>query len=219
MPNWCYTEITIVCKKEKYAKDIHDTLLDWLKKDIPGHPEITRGSWLGKLIINSGLADFDTLSDSISSIPYLCRGQLTSIYQSGKNIVLNTETAWVPMMRFLFDILDKYWPNKIDDIFYKSEEPGCGLFYTNSPDYDDLYHAYIYSDVYNDLELSCDIYNSSGLIEELHLLLGDLGIFSESTDLNDLIEEFGYFDINLYVNQYEYLGINVSKGKHTWDLD
>ena len=137
MPNWCYSNITIVHPSEQKIKEFFAKIDSWSKTTYSSNgfdcPEAGI-RWLGNVVGNSGLAEWKKISDNRSDfVPNIrCRGSITDLSYDGNHIDINTETAWVPMLDMWQRLVDKYLPGA--DIWYTAEEGGCGLYYTNDPD-------------------------------------------------------------------------------------
>ncbi len=69
---------------------------------------------------------------------YECRGDMTDFeLYSEDELFVGTETAWGPMFGMWIDMIEKYIPGAT--LTYTAEEPGCGLYLTNDPDYENKY--------------------------------------------------------------------------------
>lgn len=120
MPNWCTTEYTFYGSAEslKYLYDkMEDTFDTLLVKSDFGH------SWLGNLLKHCGL-DLDELP---SNVRY--RGDIVDFflddYDDPSNLIVQTSTAWVPMVNMWDIIIDKLYLDL--SYVYTAEELGCGL--------------------------------------------------------------------------------------------
>lgn len=126
MPNWCSTNITINCKDSEDAKDFFDKVTEWTSKNFCdngfGH------DWLGNVLGNAGLA---TMKDGIFESKYRCRGSVVYLDVCNEQVIIDTETAWTPMLQMWKAICDKYldWY----ELIYTAEECGMGLYFTNDP--------------------------------------------------------------------------------------
>lgn len=125
MPNWCCTNITITHNDEMKIKEFSRLLREWTSFDRRengfGH------KWLGNVVLGSGVGTVDAERGT----DLRCRGRIVDYYLSDNELVINTETAWVPMLKMWLKVLEKYLPNA--ELIYNAEECGCGLSYTNDP--------------------------------------------------------------------------------------
>lgn len=129
MPNWCMTKI-IIHDKEENLKVLEDKLTEWTKEP-PLYPNGFGAEWLGNICLGSGLVtkeEFDTNTEE-----YRCRGTLNDFETGGDELILETITAWGPMLKMWAGVLDKIG---LEDatITYYSEEPGMGLYWSNDPE-------------------------------------------------------------------------------------
>lgn len=126
MPNWCYTNINIKCNSEKEAKALHDKIEKWTSVN---YCENGFGfNWLGNIVGNSGIDDRKDGND----FSVCCRGSLIylDITDIGDELIIDMETAWIPMLQMWKRICDKHLPSGYD-IKYSAEETGCELYETN----------------------------------------------------------------------------------------
>lgn len=126
MPNWCSTDFRIVRQESDGGIK---PLYDFIKKDM--YEKCNGRLWLGDLV-EKGL-DTDPAKGK-----YLCRGHIydVSLY-SDEEICICTETAWEPSTELFFDLCKKFVPGAT--VYYIAEEPGCGVYCTNDPDYEGKY--------------------------------------------------------------------------------
>ena len=134
MPNWCYTNITIVHPSEQKIKEFFKKIDSWSKTTYSKNGFDCPGAgirWLGNIVGNAGLSEIpEGKTDFVPNIR--CRGSITDLSYDGNHIHINTETAWAPMLDMWQRLVDKYLPDA--DIWYTAEESGCGLYCTNDPD-------------------------------------------------------------------------------------
>ena len=203
MPNWCTTDIKIVCKKEEYAKDIYDTLCLWNDTEIPGHSDVGK-NWLGKFLIHAGLTTYEEINTS----GYSCRGTIECIEHLGCEVTFSTETAWSPSMCMWLDIFEKCWPDKVEEILYVADEPGCRLHLTNNPEYETAYYAYCVPNDECEFDLMYERYDKEELRAELMGFFAEKGIAIDNDDLGSLKDELFYFGVELYTDEYEYADVS-----------
>ena len=192
MPNWCCTNIKISCNEEKEARKLFESLEKWTSKN---YKENGFGkSWLGNVVLGSGIGTVDT--DEKTDIH--CRGSITYMDIEDKDVLLTTETAWVPMLSIFYGILSKY---DIDaDIIYTAEEPGCLIYATNDPDLIGKFHVYVYEEEDEALKKYIDAHDGNSFDadkEEITEMLQYL-LKTNETNLDKLLEKrYGnYVSIN-----------------------
>ncbi len=128
MPNWCTTDYTLIGEKESVIKLFNDLKqvvdVDRTKESKP-FTFLGNSYWLG--YIQKSL-----LPDVKEELP--ARGELSYIdedihyYDSDMAAIkLSTETAWCACSELMDKIAEKYDLQ----LFYYSEESGCGIFETN----------------------------------------------------------------------------------------
>ena len=125
MPNWCATTITLNCNNKKNAKFIYKNIEKWISSTKVDNS--WGFNWLGNILINSGLYDSED-----TNFPR-CRGCITYLDKYEEQVVIDTETAWVPMLRMWTEVCDKVFTGMVNEIMYTAEEPGCNLYWTNDP--------------------------------------------------------------------------------------
>lgn len=132
MANWCSTHITLNCNNEDDAKFVFKNIENWISytnvKNSWGN------NWLGNVLVNSGL--YTTKDLNAPNIPR-CRGEIAYLDISVDQVIIETETAWTPMLQMWREICDNLFPEKVNEIIYMAEEPGCELYFTNDPAEDD----------------------------------------------------------------------------------
>lgn len=131
MPNWCSTSYTIDGDK-KQLKKLYNVLL---AAEDPAFKVFSDFDyWLGNIPILLGENPLDDKTN------WDCRGWIECMDKDDDDIIyLSTESAWSPSVSMFNKIIDDYFPGL--DFTYIAEEPGCGLYMTNDPDYDKMYHC------------------------------------------------------------------------------
>lgn len=125
MPNWCYTKITINHEDERKLKELENKI-----DEFTSHDYMENGfglKWLGNIVGNSGIGTVDENPET----DLRCRGSITYIENYGDQLVIDTETAWTPMLEMWVKLLEKYLPDA--ELIYSAEECGCGIWSTNDP--------------------------------------------------------------------------------------
>ncbi|MDR3821180.1 MAG: hypothetical protein Q3Y16_07885 [Bacteroides sp.] len=117
MPNWC--NCTYKCVGElKEVKSLHKNLkyIDKRKTSI-----LKNGFgkwWLGNLVTKLG-GDWEK---------YRCRGEITGYELNDNVLTIHQSTAWCEQ-EGVREIIEEKFP--FIKVYYREEESGCGVFYTN----------------------------------------------------------------------------------------
>ena len=117
MPNWCDT--TYKCVGDpKEVRALHKILkcIDRRKTTI-----VRNGFgkwWLGNLVTKLGGKWED----------YCCRGEIIDYSLDGDILIISQSTAWSEQEGVRRIIQEKFPSIKV---YYREEEPGCGVYYTN----------------------------------------------------------------------------------------
>ena len=128
MPNWCDT--TYKCVGDpKEVRALHKILkyIDRRKTTI-----VRNGFgkwWLGNLVTKLGGKWED----------YCCRGEITGYSFDGDVLEITQYTAWCEQEGVRRIIQEKFPSIKV---YYREEEPGCGVYYTNDTTGDYFPEAY-----------------------------------------------------------------------------
>lgn len=174
MPNWCSTNIIIYHDDSEKLKHFDKLIDEWTSKEN-NHGNGFGLSWLGNIVLNSGIGTVDEGKET----DLRCRGDITNKDLYEYQLHINTETAWVPMLKMWVKLLEKYLPDAV--LTYTAEESGCELFYTNDPDYEDKYFLDIWD--LEGVESSWE-YSEDDVKEILNQLLN-----TNETDVNVLIDK------------------------------
>lgn len=191
MPNWCFTKITINHWNYNELERFDKLLDEWMSKNY-----MDNGfglEWLGNIVGNSGIG---TITED-GKATYKCRGSLTYKELNDNYLLIETETAWCPMLKMWIALVEKYLPDA--DIIYSAEECGCGLYSTNDLNIADCYiiDSWDIDEVESDWEVS-----EQTLRETLQKLLN-----SKKRKIENLLKEF---------EDSEYSdGMSINK----WDFD
>lgn len=138
MANWCATTIVVE------NRDI-ETIRN-LKKEFEKAfecNEIKNGfgkMWLGNILSYLGYNENEVLHGNIS-----CRGEVSYMELCNNTLMICTETAWIPMLKVIVMMVEKYAPDS--SITYSAIEEGCGIYSTNDPDVAET----VYVDIFEDL--------------------------------------------------------------------
>ncbi len=139
MPNWNTTDYTLYGNKENIKRlytDLKNTVdIDRTKESKP-FTFLGNSYWLGYV-------KKQLLPEVEEELP--ARGEISYIEEDIKDygndmasLKLTTETAWVACSELMDKIAEKYCLQ----LFYYSEEPGCGIFETN--DTEGLFYSFRY---------------------------------------------------------------------------
>ena len=139
MPNWCMTRITINHEDESKLKELESRITEWTSHN---YKESDFGlAWLGNIVGNSEIGTIDEKAET----DLRCRGWLNWMEYNDNQLLIDTETAWVPMLKMWSKLLEKYLPDA--ELIYSAEECGCELYSTNDPCMKDCYIVDNYDDI------------------------------------------------------------------------
>lgn len=128
MPNWNTTDYTLYGNKENIKRlytDLKKTVdIDRTKESKP-FTFLGNSYWLG-YIKKSLLPDVEEELPARGEISYI-EEEIEDHDNDMASLKLTTETAWVACSELMDKIAEKYDLQ----LFYYSEEPGCGIFETN----------------------------------------------------------------------------------------
>ena len=137
MPNWCSTYLRFKGPKES-VKKFYDLMVGF-EKQGSSIENSWDSSWLGTFI-ERGLRrdpldrDHGIIGNcKFKAKTYNCRGNITYIDHNDEEVIIDTETAWGPMLEMFYDLKAKYAPDL--KITWQAIEPGMGLYVTNDPAY------------------------------------------------------------------------------------
>ena len=191
MANWCFTKITINHEDESKLKELERLINEWTSKN---YKENGFGlNWLGNIVGNSSIGTVDENPET----DLRCRGSLQYMECIDNQLIIDTETAWSPMLKMWQKLLDKYLPDA--ELIYTAEECGAGLYSTNDPCMQGCYYVdnWNIKDVDSDMEAS-----ETYVVEILQKLL--------ETDESDVEKLIGMFEDSEHSD-------NMSI--HKWDFD
>lgn len=139
MPNWNTTDYTLYGNKENIKRlytDLKKTVdIDRTKESKP-FTFLGNSYWLG-YIKKSLLPDVEEELPARGEISYI-EEEIEDHDNDMASLKLTTETAWVACSELMDKIAEKYGLQ----LFYYSEEPGCGIFETN--DTEGLFYSFRY---------------------------------------------------------------------------
>ena len=144
MPNWSQVSYRIRGKK-KHLRNLNSILNKLGKRKTPLVKNGFGKYWLGCLVT--------ALGGDWNEIP--CRGEINHYYLDTDHLEISFEVAWSERREFR-DFIESHYNNEIK-IFYSQEEPGMGIYETNS--YEEFNTRYIidgeeepFPEYYSDLE-------------------------------------------------------------------
>lgn len=195
MPNWCYTNITINHEDKNKLKELESKI-----DEFTSHNYIENDfglNWLGNIVGNSGIGTVDENPETDLS----CRGSITYIESYENQLVINTETAWAPMLKMWVKLLEKYLPDA--ELIYSAEECGNGLYSTNDPCMKDCYVI----DVWDVNEVESDWEASEYTVV---ILLQKL-LKTENSNIDELLRMFeeSDFSYRMSIHKWDYDEIEV----------
>lgn len=201
MPNWCSTIITFCSDNKKDLRRFYDFVAN-VTNNGPSDTSGFGSSWLGNYLEEVGL----------NYTKYECRGSVAyldeEINEENNSFVLQTDTAWAPMMSMWQAILDELKINSIQ-IFYTAYETGCCIYYTNDPNQLPYFYdicTSLHDDKYKDTIFA---YEGIGEATEEDIRENLLVMFPDDAELTteELVAKFNEEDVgNIY--HYEYVPIN-----------
>lgn len=142
--------------------------------------------------------------------------------ENTNTVFIDTETAWVPMLRMWVAFLDKFFPGKEIRLEYVSSEPGCDLYWTNRPDFAGKYHVEYLDPERNDT-IFIDASSKTDVLKELtnHMIKQNPNALSKIKSLGGDINSIDTIYAELADSEYsgfEYSGftgyLSVAKWEH-----
>lgn len=191
MPNWCDT--TYKCVGDpKEVRALHKILkyIDRRKTTI-----VRNGFgkwWLGNLVTKLGGKWED----------YRCRGEIIDYSLDGDILMISQSTAWCEQEGVRRIIQEKFPSIKV---YYREEEPGCGVYYTNDTTGDYFPEAY-FLDSYDEQQYFETIEDAAESVSEI------VGCTVEAT-VNAIQEA-----LEKYVEQKESEGEEVFYNLHEFQV-
>lgn len=152
MPNWCDVEYKCVGEPED-IRSLYKVLkhIDRRKATI-----VKNGFgkwWLGNLVTLLG-GDWEK---------YRCRGEITGYELDGNTLTVCQSTAWCEQ-EGVREIIEERYPSI--KVYYREEEPGCGVYYTNDSSGGYFPERYCL-DSYGDCEYFRTIEEAAGFVSRI----------------------------------------------------
>jgi len=218
MPNWCSTTMFFYSKNEEKLVDFKNKLTDVYNSGETIRNDFGNG-WLGDFVNTLLAPEFNT---EIENSPR-CRGSITDppdweIYETSSYsyFCFNTETAWAPMVKMWWLIIQKHFPDEIY-IAYTAEECGWGIYVNYDPDnlfyFDKYYLYYCINDKYEIEYFSCleEVVEYIVNIEELKITKEQLHGKSLE-EINQLTQDIAYsLGNDNFFNIHEYQTLNFDE--------
>ena len=192
MPNWCNTNITINHESETEIEKLEKLINEWTSRDYMENG--FGNNWLGNIVLGSGVGTVDTDKET----DLRCRGTIIDYYRIENQLIINTETAWVPMLQMWVKVLEKYLPDA--ELIYNAEECGFDITCTNDSDLVGKYILDYYGDGDFESEWEAD---EDTARETLQKMLG-----TTETDVKKLIEMAYEDDLDISIHQWEYADVS-----------
>ena len=117
MANWCSTRIWFYSENYDTIEDFHDFVNDSLSKDV------TYRNSLKNILVSAGV-DYEHLSYR-GTVEYISDIDIKDGYHY---FTVDTETAWVPMIRMWYEVLKSQNIDNEVGIAFEAEECGCELY-------------------------------------------------------------------------------------------
>lgn len=152
MPNWC--DCTYKCVGEpKEVKSLY-RVLKYIEKRKTSIVKNGFGKWwLGNLVTKLG-GDWEK---------YRCRGEITGYNMEDNVLTIYQSTAWCEQ-EGVREIIEERFPSI--KVYYREEEPGCGVYYTNDSSGEYFPEIY-YLDSYDDCEYFRTIEEAADCVSEI----------------------------------------------------
>lgn len=203
MANWCSTRISMRSKDKEQVKKLYDLIEEWTSEER-NHKNGFGNDWLGNVVLNAEIGTVDTNPTT----DLKCRGWISDLDIDDEELVIWTETAWVPMLKMWVEVRDKYLPDA--DIIYEATEEGCGVFWTNDLDYGECYMVanYNLNDYVPEDKIDCLLsdyaYTEENLIRGLQRLLD-----TKEDDLDELLDMLSEspYDEAISIRKWEYQSV------------
>ena len=189
MPNWCYTRIRVEDEK-KNLENFKSLVEKWTSHNF-GKNDFGL-NWLGNIVGNSKIGTIDTEDESFLA----CRGRLLEIEVHDGEMIIDTETAWGPMLKMWAILFEKYLPDAI--FYYAAEEGGTGLYITDDPLMENKY--VIYSDGEDEIE-----YDSEATEETVVNILKECLKVKKEISLNNLLTILSEGDFPISINKWDFI--------------
>ena len=201
MPNWCSTDYQIVGNRTE-VQNLYNKFKQVVTTDRSYEKDSTtflpNSSWLGYVV-----KDILEIDPKTESIP--CRGhivwleeELTINDDDTATFQLQTETAWSDCRKLFFTLMEKF----DIEVFFMTEELGCGIFETN--DKDSRYFTSQY--IFDDFEEGMEYYSSfDEVADELKKHTGKLP--SDFKDAEKMIEDYE-LDEQVFIHKVSYASLS-----------
>lgn len=208
MANWCLNYIKIKSDDAEGLQALYDVIAESIKSNYMKNDFGL--NWLGNVVGNTNIGTIDTGKDT----DIACRGWLVSFEISGDELLIQTETAWRPLVAMWLKLVEKYLPGA--EIIYSGEETGCCIYFTNDPEYvdhwliDPISTEYEYDHAATDIEVAnvmksvLEKRGDSDLLETVNAYLDGTACI----DITDVVEQFDCIcDSEPFIRKWEYFDL------------
>jgi hypothetical protein len=200
MPNWCSTDYQIVGNKNE-VENLYNKFKQVVATDRSyekdGTTFLPNSSWLGYVV-----KDILGINPELEIIP--CRGtiewleeDLTINNYGTASFQLTTETAWSDCRKLFYTLMEKF----DIEVFFITEELGCGIFETN----DESGRYFTCQYIYDDFDEGMEYYTFDNMAEEIQKRTGKLPV--DYKDAEKIIEEFE-LDEQISIHEVSYVSLS-----------
>lgn len=183
MPNWCSTKY-IFRGSSNEINYLHRKIVEWTSNSAVQSD--FGNDWLGNILYGAGLGD------KVENNELRCRGTLEELQDPEDDCLeLWTETAWVPMAKMWYAVIEALKLKTVGFAF-EAEECGCEIYWIYDPHgYGDFDYDQVYIDAYgsSDLDDISGYYTEEQAIRKLNAFLD-----TNYNELEDLVKECETFN-------------------------
>ena len=190
MANDCFTSITIT-GDPGIIKKITDRMDKAFISD----------KWLGNLLLEIGYSE-----DDIKTLGVRCRGSVEYRESYDEEIRIDTDTAWVPMLKVFTKFCDRVVGENNYELVYTAEEPGCEIFWTNDPCVEGTWYIDVYGEDVPKGWQDTDPYSWSDAAASK--LFSDALKTTEQLTTKEMANKLMYEYEDLSLHQYEYVPLS-----------
>lgn len=189
MPNWCDT--TYKCVGDlKEVRELHEILERMSERKEPIHPNGFGTLWLGELVSELGY-DWEK---------YQCRGEITGYDYDGEGcLTIFQQTAWCEQ-EGVRQAIEKRFPSM--KVYWREEEPGCNLYYTNDQDGEFFPERYLL-DGEGDYEYFETLEDLSEYVNKMYGLTTTPDLEEIQRQLDEYVDGYDDADYYLFLHEFE----------------
>ena len=198
MPNWCSTDYQIVGNRTE-VQNLYNKFKQLIAIDRSDEKDGTIFCWLGYVV--KDILEMDPTTEQI-----LCRGTIEWLQEEldideandTASFQLMTETAWSDCRKLFFILMEKYDV----EVFFITEELGCGIFQGNDEDGRYLTSRYLV----DDFEEGIDYYSTfEEVADELEKISGKRA--HDFKEAEKMIKDCG-LDERVAIHEIEYVSLS-----------